>query len=101
MSSVPHCQDRNANDRAEVSHQPPRKQERQMRGFRSDGHTPQFLNVHGQFHNLFRLGRHLLRATNYRTLCSRAFSTWSVVICAWRLTMGIFVPVFDALPSAT
>ncbi len=82
MSSVPHCQGRYANNRAEVSHQPTREQERQLRGFRSDGHAQLFLSVHGQLHNLFRLWRHLLRATNYRTLRSRAFRTWSAVTCA-------------------
>ena len=82
MPSVPHCQDRYANNRAEVSHQHTREQERQMRGFRSDGQAQRFLAVHGQFHNLFRVGRHLLRAANYRTLRSRAFSTWSAVTCA-------------------
>ena len=80
MPSVPHCQDRYANNRAEVSHQHTREQERQMRGFRSDGQAQRFLAVHGQFHNLFRQGHRLLRATNYRTLRSRAFETGSVVI---------------------
>ena len=79
MPSVAHCQDRYANNRAEVSHEHTRAQERQMRGFRSDGYAQRFLSVHGQFHNLFRLGRHLLRATNYRVLRSRAFGTWSAV----------------------
>ena len=79
MPSVAHCQDRCANNRAEVSHEHTRAQERQMRGFRSDGYAQRFLSVHGQFHNLFRLGRHLLRATNYRVLRSRAFGTWSAV----------------------
>ena len=75
MPSVPHCQDHYANNRAEVSHEPTREQERQMRGFRSDGHAQRFLSVHGQVNNLFRLGRHLLRAKNYRELRSRAFLT--------------------------
>ena len=59
MPSVVRCLDRYANNRAEVSHQHTRARERQMRGFRSDGQAQRFLNVHGQFHNLFRLGRHL------------------------------------------
>ncbi len=82
MPSVPHCQDQYANNRAEVSHEPTREQERQMRGFRSDGHAQRFLSVHGQVNNLFRLGRHLLRAKNYRELRSRAFLTWSEVTWA-------------------
>ena len=71
-----------ANNRAEVSHEPTREQERQMRGFRSDAQAQRFLSLHGQYHNLFRLGRHLLRAENYRELRSRAFQTWSQVTCA-------------------
>ena len=80
--SVIHCQEPYANNRAEVSHKLTREQERQMRGFRSDAQAQRFLSVHGQYNNLFRLGRHLLRAENYRELRSRAFQTWSQVICA-------------------
>ena len=82
MASVPHCQDQYANNRAEVSHEPTREQERQMRGFRSDGQAQRFLSVHGQYNNLFRLGRHLLKAEHYRELRSRALKTWSQVTCA-------------------
>ncbi len=32
--------------------------------------------------NLFRLGRHLMQAVNYRILRSRAFSVWQDVVCA-------------------
>ena len=82
MPSVRHCQDRYANNRCEVSHEHTREQERQMRGFRSDGHAQRFLSAHGQCNNLFRLGRHLLRAVNYRALRSEAFQTWTQVTCA-------------------
>jgi putative transposase len=81
MPSVPHCHEQYANNRVEVSHEPTREQERQMRGFRSDGHAQRFLSVHGQVNNLFRFRRHLLRAHNYRELRSRAFGTWSQVTC--------------------
>jgi len=37
MPSVPHCRDRYANNRAEVSHEHTGARERQMRGFVSDG----------------------------------------------------------------
>ena len=79
IPSVRHCQDQYANNRAEVSHEPTREQERQMRGFRSDGNAQRFLSAHGQLNNLFRLGRHLLRAENYRELRLRAIQTWSQV----------------------
>ena len=42
-----------------------------MRGFRSPGQAQRFLSIHGQFHNLFRLGRHLLAAANYRLASDR------------------------------
>ncbi len=82
MPSVDHCQDKYANNRAEVSHEHTREQERQMRGFASSGQAQRFLSVHGQVQNLFRVGRHLLRAANYRVLRGRAFVMWQEVTCA-------------------
>ena len=46
MPSVVHCTDKYANNRAEVSHEHTREQERQMRGFKSGGHAQRFLAVH-------------------------------------------------------
>ena len=47
MPSVVHCTDQYANNRAEVSHQPTRQRERQMRRFKSAAHAQRFLSVHG------------------------------------------------------
>ena len=82
MPSVAHNKDKYANNRCEVSHEHTREQERRMRGFKSERHAQRFLAVHGQVHNLFRVGRHLLRAINYRLLRSRAFAEWRIVVCA-------------------
>jgi putative transposase len=76
MPSVKHCQKRRANNRAEASHQHTRQHERQMRRFKSPGQAQRFLAVHSQVHNLFRLGRHLLKACHYRMFRLRAFSMW-------------------------
>ena len=81
MPSVVHTTDQYANNRAEVSHQPTRHRERQMRRFASAAHAQRFLSVHGVVLNLFRLGRHLLRAVHDRLLRSRAFGTWREVTC--------------------
>ncbi len=81
MPSVPHCTDQYANNRAEVSHEPTRLRERQMRRFKSAGHAQRFLTVHGAVGNLFRLGRHLIRASYYREFRSKAFSEWQQVTC--------------------
>ena len=82
MPSVVHDTGRYANNRAEVSHQPTRQRERQMRGFKSSAQAQRFLSVHGITQNLFRVGRHLLRAANYRMLRARAFVVWNAVTCA-------------------
>ncbi len=50
--------------------------------FKSMAQAQRFLSVHGITQNLFRVGRHLLRAANYRTLRDRAFVFWNAVTCA-------------------
>ena len=82
IPSVLHCTAPYANNRVEVSHQPTRHRERQMRGFKSIAHLQRFASVHGVLQNLFRVGRHLLRAAHHRALRTRAFAEWNVVTCA-------------------
>ena len=82
MPLVPHDTTRYANNRAEVSHQPTRQRERQMRGFTSPAHAQRFLHVHGVIQNLFRVGRHLLRAVHHRMLRARSFRVWAEVTAA-------------------
>jgi len=82
MPSVVHDTRRYANNRAEVSHQPTRQRERQMRRFKSAAHAQHFLSVHGLVRNLFNPSRHRLRAGNYRLLRGRAFAVWCEVVAA-------------------
>ena len=82
MPSVPHSTRQYENNRAEVSHQPTRQRERQMRRFKSVGHAQHFLSVHGLVQHLFRTGRHLLRAVHHRCLRAPAFGVWHEVTCA-------------------
>ena len=82
MPSVVHSTKQYENNRAEVSHQPTRQRERQMRKFKSAGQAQRFLSVHGLVLNLFRVGRHLLQARHNRKLRGRAFLTWDAVTCA-------------------
>ena len=82
MPSVVHSTKQYENNRAEVSHQPTRQRERQMRKFKSPGHAQRFLSVHGLVQNLFRVGRHLLQARHNRELRGRAFLTWDAVTYA-------------------
>ena len=82
MPSVVHDTRRYANNQVEVSHQPSRQRERQMRRFKSADQAQQFLSVQGIILNLFRVGRHLLRPANHRILRARSFLVWSAVTCA-------------------
>ena len=82
MPSVVHSTEQHENDRAEVSHQPTRQREGQMRRFKSAAHAQRFLSVHGLVQNLFRVGRHLLRAAHHRFLRTRSFQVWHEVTCA-------------------
>ena len=82
MPSVRHDTRQYANNRAEVSHQPTRQRERQMRRYKSLGQAQRFLSVHGVIQNLFRVGRHLTSSANHRTLRDRSFGVWRRVTCA-------------------
>ena len=53
-----------------------------MRRFRSAAHAQRFLAVHGLVLNLFRVGRHLLRAVHYRLLRTGSWRIWQEVTCA-------------------
>ncbi len=81
MPSVVHDTSQYANNRAEVSHQPTRQRERQMRRFKSAGQAQRFLSVHGVIQNLFRVGRHLVSSSNHRMLRDRSFRTWRQETC--------------------
>ena len=82
MPSVTHETGRWMNNRVELSHQPTRQRERQMRRFKSPGQAQRFLSAHGIVRNLFRLSRHTNQAKNYRLLRDRAFEIWREATCA-------------------
>ena len=88
MPTVIHEQGRRKNNRAEVSHQPSRQQEHQMRRFKSPAQVQRFLAAHASINNLFRVGRHLLKAAHYRLFRERAFSVWNRVTCAQNMEMA-------------
>lgn len=81
MLSVEHSTRQYENNGCELSHQPTRQQERQMRHFKSQGQAQRFLSCHGVVNNLFSLGLHLTKASNYRVLRERSFSKWDRASC--------------------
>jgi putative transposase len=74
MPDVIHDSDKWQNYRAEVFHQPTRQQECQRRRFKLLGQAQRFLSVHGSINNLFRLGRHRMKAAHYRPFRDRVFT---------------------------
>lgn len=69
-----------ANNRAELSHQPTRVRERDMRRFKSIVQVQRFLGVHSTVYNLFNLGQHLTSAKHYRFFRMRAFASWKSAV---------------------
>ena len=79
MPGVEHRQHKGLNNRAELSHQPTRQRERQMRRFKSPGHAQRFLSAHGPINNVFRCQRNRLSAEQYRHVRTQAFALWNEV----------------------
>ena len=79
MPSVEHRRHKGLNTRAENSHQPTRRGERQMKRFTSAGQAQRFLCAHDQINNLFHLRRDHLPAVQYRAARTQAFQTWAEV----------------------
>src|SRR5262249_59885562 len=82
LADVNHNTERYANNRAELSHQPTRQREHQMRRFKSSRQAQRFLSLHGVVQNLFRVGRHLLSSPNQRLLRSRSLAVWRTAAAA-------------------
>ena len=76
---VEHRQHKGLNNRAENSHQPTRRRERQMKRFKSAGQAQRFLSAHDQINNLFHLYRDHLSASEYRAVRAQAFAIWAEV----------------------
>jgi putative transposase len=74
--SIEHRQHKGLNNRAENSHQPTRRRERQMKRFKSARQAQRFLSIHDPISNLFHLRRHRLTAADYRRARTAAFETW-------------------------
>ncbi len=87
-SSIPHDTDQYRNNIVEISHQPTRQRERQMRKFKSPGQAQRFLACHAAINNHFRLQRHLLKAKHYRFFRDRVFDQWSQITCAQNLEIA-------------
>ena len=79
MPSVEHRQHKGLNNRAENSHQPTRRRERQMKRFKSPGQAKRFLSAHDLINNLFHLRHDHITASQQRETRTRALQIWAEV----------------------
>ncbi|MGW0551639.1 IS6 family transposase [Streptomyces altiplanensis] len=79
MPSVEHRSHKGLNNRAENSHQPTRRRERAMRGFRGVGAAHRFLCAFSAISPHFRPSRHLMAAPDYRTEMTLRFTIWDQI----------------------
>src|SRR4051812_10888322 len=79
MPSVEHRRHKGLDNRAENSHQPTRRRERQMKRFKSPGQAQRFLSAHDGINNLFHLRRDHRPAAQYRAARAQAFQIWAAV----------------------
>ena len=70
------------NNRAENSHQPTRRWERKMQGFKSTGSAQRFFSFHAATYNTFNVQRHLTSASTHRALRASAMQTRREVTAA-------------------
>ncbi len=82
LPDVGHRQSRYLNNRAENSHRPTRRRERQMQRFKSSGQAQRFLSSHGIIYGHFHSRRHLMAASDYRRSRAKAFRIWRQETCA-------------------
>jgi putative transposase len=83
LPDVEHRQSRYLNNRAENSHRPTRRRERQMQRFKSPRQAQDFLSAHAFIYGHFHPHRHRLAATDYRALRTKAFKVWHQETCVW------------------
>jgi putative transposase len=81
LPDVRHRTSRYLNNRAENSHRPTRRRERQMQRFKSSGQAQDFLSAHSMIYGHFRPRRHLMTAAGYRRARAKAFRVWRQEIC--------------------
>src|ERR1700740_997405 len=79
MPGIEHRQHKGLNNRAENSHQPTRRRERQMKQFKSAGQAHWFLPAQDQNNNLFHLRRDHSTAIEHRASRTEKFQIWAEI----------------------
>jgi transposase-like protein len=77
-----HEQGLHTNNRAENSHQPLRRRERKMQGFKSVKSAQRFASIHAAVYNTFNVQRHLTNRSTHRVFRAAALTTWKAAATA-------------------
>jgi putative transposase len=78
------------NNRAQNSHQPTRRRERKMQGFKSSGSAQRFLSTHATVYNIFNVQRHLTSAQTHRDSGAAAMNTWRAGVAVVSFSRSLF-----------
>ena len=81
LPEVRHRTSRYLNNRAENSHRPTRRRERQMQRFKSPEQAQRFLSAHAMIYGHFRPRQHLMTAAQHRRVRAKAFRIWRQETC--------------------
>jgi putative transposase len=71
-----------ANNRAGNSHQPLRRRERKMQGFKSARSAQRFVSTHAAVYNTFNVQRHLISRPTLRRVRREAMEVWNAATVA-------------------
>lgn len=71
-----------ANNRAENSHQPLRRRERKMQGFKSARSAQRFVSTHAAVYDTFNVQRHMITRPTLRRFRDEALATWHAATAA-------------------
>ncbi|GAA0604251.1 IS6 family transposase [Craurococcus roseus] len=81
LPDVRHRTGRCLTNRAENSHRPTRRRERQIQRFKSPDQAQRFFSLHAMIYGHFRPRRHLMTAARYRSARAGAFRVWRQETC--------------------
>jgi len=79
MPDIEHRSHKGLNNRAENSHQPTRRRERIMKGFKSARHLQRFVSIHDPVANLFHIPRNDIPSDHHRELRAAAMQMWNEI----------------------
>jgi putative transposase len=95
VPDVEHRQSHYLNYRAENSHRPTWRSERQMQRFLSSQQAQPYLSTHVFIYGHFHPRRHRMAATSYRAFRVTAFKIWQEATCVRMATQSCPVRCFE------